>query len=112
HALWAPKRTSKDVIGKLDAAAVHTMADPAVRQRLDQHQRWKALARLATGKEAHADIAASYRGDATTIGRLRDHPFLRFRPAGREAFRDEFESTSRSPYLSTPYVIHNDVGHA
>jgi tripartite-type tricarboxylate transporter receptor subunit TctC len=36
HALWAPKRTSKDVIGKLNAAVVHTLADPAVRQRLDQ----------------------------------------------------------------------------
>jgi len=36
HALWAPKRTSKDVIGKLNAAVAHTLADPAVRQRLDQ----------------------------------------------------------------------------
>jgi tripartite-type tricarboxylate transporter receptor subunit TctC len=34
HALWVPKSTSKDVIGKLNSAVVETLADPAVRQRL------------------------------------------------------------------------------
>ena len=33
HGLWAPKGTSKDVIAKLHAALVDTLADPAVRQR-------------------------------------------------------------------------------
>ena len=31
--LWAPKGTPKDVIDKLDAAVVATLAEPAVRQR-------------------------------------------------------------------------------
>jgi tripartite-type tricarboxylate transporter receptor subunit TctC len=34
HALWAPKGTPKDVIGKLNAAAVTTLSDQAVRARL------------------------------------------------------------------------------
>src|SRR4030095_14308048 len=34
HGLWAPKGTPKDVIAKLNAALVDTLADPAVRQRL------------------------------------------------------------------------------
>ena len=34
HALWAPKRTSKDVIGKLNAAAVDALSDANVRARL------------------------------------------------------------------------------
>jgi len=34
HALWAPKGTPKDVIGKLNAAVVTTLSDPAVRARL------------------------------------------------------------------------------
>ena len=34
HGLWAPKGTPKDVIAKLHAALVETLADPAVRQRL------------------------------------------------------------------------------
>jgi tripartite-type tricarboxylate transporter receptor subunit TctC len=34
HGLWAPKGTPKDVIAKLNAAVVETLADPAVRQRL------------------------------------------------------------------------------
>jgi tripartite-type tricarboxylate transporter receptor subunit TctC len=32
--VWAPKQTSKDVVAKLNAAVVETLADPAVRQRL------------------------------------------------------------------------------
>jgi tripartite-type tricarboxylate transporter receptor subunit TctC len=36
HGLWAPKGTPKDVIAKLDAAVVETLADPAVRQRLTE----------------------------------------------------------------------------
>jgi tripartite-type tricarboxylate transporter receptor subunit TctC len=32
--IWAPKQTSKDVVAKLNAAVVETLADPAVRQRL------------------------------------------------------------------------------
>jgi tripartite-type tricarboxylate transporter receptor subunit TctC len=34
HGLWAPKGTPKQVIAKLHAALVETLADPAVRQRL------------------------------------------------------------------------------
>jgi tripartite-type tricarboxylate transporter receptor subunit TctC len=34
HGLWAPKGTPKDVIAKLDAAVIETLADPAVQQRL------------------------------------------------------------------------------
>ena len=34
HGLWAPKGTPKDIIAKLDAADVETLADPAVQQRL------------------------------------------------------------------------------
>jgi tripartite-type tricarboxylate transporter receptor subunit TctC len=34
QALWAPKGTPKDMIAKLNAAAVAAMADPAVRSRL------------------------------------------------------------------------------
>jgi len=34
HGLWAPKDTPKDVIAKLHAALVETLADRAVRQRL------------------------------------------------------------------------------
>jgi tripartite-type tricarboxylate transporter receptor subunit TctC len=33
-ALWAPRATPQDVIAKLNAAAVETLADPAVRARL------------------------------------------------------------------------------
>src|SRR3974390_1040149 len=36
HALWAPKGTSPDVIAKLNAAVVASLADPVVRQRLAQ----------------------------------------------------------------------------
>jgi tripartite-type tricarboxylate transporter receptor subunit TctC len=32
--VWAPKQTPKDVVAKLNAAVVETLADPAVRQRL------------------------------------------------------------------------------
>src|SRR5271169_1073607 len=34
HGLWAPKGTPQNVIAKLDAAVVETLADPAVQQRL------------------------------------------------------------------------------
>jgi tripartite-type tricarboxylate transporter receptor subunit TctC len=34
HAFWVPKGTAKGVIGKLNSAVVHALADPAVRQRL------------------------------------------------------------------------------
>jgi tripartite-type tricarboxylate transporter receptor subunit TctC len=34
NALWAPKGVPKNVIGKLNAAVVDTLADPSVRQRL------------------------------------------------------------------------------
>jgi len=34
HGLWVPKGTPDDVIAKLNAAVVETLADPAVRQRL------------------------------------------------------------------------------
>ena len=34
YALWAPRRTPMDIIGKLNAAAVNALADPTVRARL------------------------------------------------------------------------------
>jgi tripartite-type tricarboxylate transporter receptor subunit TctC len=34
YALWAPKATPKDAAGKLNAAAMEALADPAVRARL------------------------------------------------------------------------------
>jgi len=34
HALWAPKGTPKDIVAKLNGAAAHALADPAVRQKL------------------------------------------------------------------------------
>jgi len=34
HGLWAPKGTRKDMIARLNAAVVDTLADPVVRQRL------------------------------------------------------------------------------
>jgi tripartite-type tricarboxylate transporter receptor subunit TctC len=34
HSLWVPKGTPKDIVTKLNAAAMDTLADPAVRQRL------------------------------------------------------------------------------
>jgi len=33
HGLWAPKGTSKEVIAKLNSAAIESLSDPAVRQR-------------------------------------------------------------------------------
>jgi tripartite-type tricarboxylate transporter receptor subunit TctC len=36
HALWMPKATPKDIIAKLNAAVVETLADAGVRQRLAQ----------------------------------------------------------------------------
>jgi len=42
HGLWAPKGTPKEVIAKLDAAVVETLADPLVRQRFTElgQQSW------------------------------------------------------------------------
>jgi tripartite-type tricarboxylate transporter receptor subunit TctC len=34
HALWAPRGTPKDIIGRLNAAVVDALADPAARSRL------------------------------------------------------------------------------
>ena len=34
HGLWAPKDTPKDIVEKLNAAVVETLADPVVRKRL------------------------------------------------------------------------------
>ncbi len=34
HGLWAPKATPRDVIAKLNGAAVAALADPSVRQKL------------------------------------------------------------------------------
>ncbi len=36
HGLWAPKDTARDVIAKLDAAIVETLADPKVLQRFKE----------------------------------------------------------------------------
>jgi tripartite-type tricarboxylate transporter receptor subunit TctC len=35
HAIWLPKGTPKDIVGKVHAAVVEALADPAVRHRLD-----------------------------------------------------------------------------
>jgi tripartite-type tricarboxylate transporter receptor subunit TctC len=37
QALWVPKATPKDIVAKLNAAVVETLADPGVRQRLAEH---------------------------------------------------------------------------
>jgi tripartite-type tricarboxylate transporter receptor subunit TctC len=34
QAIWAPKGTPKDVVGKLNAAVVHALGDPAIRAKL------------------------------------------------------------------------------
>jgi tripartite-type tricarboxylate transporter receptor subunit TctC len=34
HGIWVPRGTPKDIVAKLNAAIVETLADPAVRQRL------------------------------------------------------------------------------
>jgi tripartite-type tricarboxylate transporter receptor subunit TctC len=34
HGIWVPKGTPRDIVAKLNAAIVETLADPAVRQRL------------------------------------------------------------------------------
>jgi tripartite-type tricarboxylate transporter receptor subunit TctC len=36
NGLWAPKGTPKDIVDKLDAAVVDALADPTVRQRLNE----------------------------------------------------------------------------
>ena len=36
NGLWAPKGTPKDIVDKLNAAAVTAMADPAVRKRMEE----------------------------------------------------------------------------
>ena len=36
NALWVPARTPRDIVTKLNTAAVEALADPAVRQRLDE----------------------------------------------------------------------------
>ena len=59
NGLWVPKGTPKDVIARLNAAAVEAMADPAVQKRLNdlglelpprEQQTPQALARLAQGR--------------------------------------------------------------
>jgi tripartite-type tricarboxylate transporter receptor subunit TctC len=35
HGIWVPKGTPKAVIARLEAAIVETMADPALRQKLN-----------------------------------------------------------------------------
>jgi len=34
HAMWAPKGTPKDIAGKLNAAAMEALAEPAIRKRI------------------------------------------------------------------------------
>ena len=36
HGLWSSKNTPKDVVGKLNAAAVDALADPRIRQQLTE----------------------------------------------------------------------------
>ena len=36
NGLWAPKGTPKDIVDKLNAAAIAALADPAVRKRMDE----------------------------------------------------------------------------
>src|SRR2546427_12205352 len=35
HAIWAPRATPKDVVGRLNSAITEALADPAVRKRLE-----------------------------------------------------------------------------
>ncbi len=36
YGLWVPKGTPKDIVAKLNAAVVETLADPAVKKRFDE----------------------------------------------------------------------------
>jgi tripartite-type tricarboxylate transporter receptor subunit TctC len=55
HGMWAPKGTPKDVIAKLNAAVVHALADPNVKQRLaDQgHDIWPREQQTPEALAAH-----------------------------------------------------------
>jgi tripartite-type tricarboxylate transporter receptor subunit TctC len=55
HALWAPKGTPKDVIAKLNAAAVAALADPTVKQRLTAqgHDIWPRAQQTPEALAAH-----------------------------------------------------------
>ncbi len=54
HGLWAPKGTPKDIIAKLDAAVIETLADPAVQQRLKDigQEPWPATNRRRGARPA------------------------------------------------------------
>jgi tripartite-type tricarboxylate transporter receptor subunit TctC len=54
HGLWAPKDTPKDIIAKLNAAVVSSLADPAVRQRLTELGHEVAPRNMQTPEGLHA----------------------------------------------------------
>ena len=55
HAIWAPKGTPKDIIAKLNAAAVAALADPTVQQRLANqgHDIWPRAQQTPEALAAH-----------------------------------------------------------
>jgi tripartite-type tricarboxylate transporter receptor subunit TctC len=59
HGLWVPKGTPKDIIAKLNAAVVDSLADPAVRTRLTE------LGQVIWGREQQTPDAlrAHHRGE-------------------------------------------------
>ena len=59
HAMWAPKGTPKDVIVRLNAAVMHALADPNVRQRLTDvgHDIWPP------GQQTPAALAAYHKAE-------------------------------------------------
>jgi tripartite-type tricarboxylate transporter receptor subunit TctC len=60
YGLFAPRGTQNDVIGKLNAAAVEALADPAVRSRLSEI----AVEVFPREQATPAGLAAMQRADA------------------------------------------------
>jgi len=80
--LWAPKNTPKDVIEKLNAAVVDSLADPALRQRFaDFGQEIPPRARQAPealGDHHKAEFANGGRSLRPQASRWSDRPFMVF----------------------------------
>ena len=61
NALWAVKGTPKDIVGKLNAAAVEALADPAVQKRFAELGQNDAAARAADAGSARRAATSRYR---------------------------------------------------
>jgi tripartite-type tricarboxylate transporter receptor subunit TctC len=59
HGLWAPKDTPQDIVAKLNAAVIETLADPTVRQRFTELGHEVA----ARQQQAPAALAAYYKAE-------------------------------------------------